>query len=622
MVPVPDQANPHPLAGEKSDHSSRIGQSLTMPIHIPWPVRNPPKVQRRKLDVPDSSLLLESGTRDMHGRVISASYHRGSPTGYKLKGKSQKGHADSSVGSDDVFDHASLDLQNVSDNDDIPTEDIDSEGFNDFGGDSPPHSPPYSPPARRSNIIRLRVRGLEAASASASATASSSAVSNAQPWVVTRPVIGGPHDGSVIPSFLGHVAHRLTDKSYKPSLEMDTRVTYFKLMKERKGSMSTEAQILLAGTRLFHIVEIMHTNIDKILGIPVEGRLITAQPGTVDSKTLVMRALRMTSQTLQTRKVIHGGGVQSGIVAKTGRAAALALDQVTAWLWVMLRNTLFTDMSGTQIRAAILSEFIDGLVTRGNISWRSTALAYLYHQLGMSTRLKNASISGYYTLLQAWIYLCFPCFRPVRGSPFEAPDRPQAEWWNVPNLDNSPDRLMHLRNHIDKLTPYQVEWLPYGPDPVSDDPRTIYSGWIQYRDIIEPYLPSRVLRQIGYIQVIPPPIPHPPSANRSGNHHAYKVSWRPTETCDAWMQFPFSTGLDLEYFERSDHNKTAWAPNYLQWYLKYSHSFFVLDATTIGGVRTTSYVPQNSSNHGVALVPRNLSAHGIPLLPAHGAETH
>ncbi|CAI9090071.1 OLC1v1024761C1, partial [Oldenlandia corymbosa var. corymbosa] len=69
---------------------------------------------------------------------------------------------------------------NVSDNDDIPTEDIDSEGFNDFGGDSPPHSPlyspPHSPPARRSKVIRLRVRGLGVASAStsASATASSS----------------------------------------------------------------------------------------------------------------------------------------------------------------------------------------------------------------------------------------------------------------------------------------------------------------------------------------------------------------------------------------------------------------------------------------------------------------
>ncbi|CAI9102798.1 OLC1v1001141C1 [Oldenlandia corymbosa var. corymbosa] len=160
------------------------------------------------------------------------------------------GQAGCSVGLDDVFDHASLDLQNVSDNDDVPTEDIDSEGFNDFVGDSPPHStphsppysPPHSPPTRRSNVIRLRIRGLGAApaSASASATTSSSAASNAKPWVVTRPVIGGPHDGSIIPSFLSHVVHRLTNKSYKPSFEMDTRVTYFKLLKEWKGSMSTE----------------------------------------------------------------------------------------------------------------------------------------------------------------------------------------------------------------------------------------------------------------------------------------------------------------------------------------------------------------------------------------------
>ncbi|CAI9117289.1 OLC1v1018650C1 [Oldenlandia corymbosa var. corymbosa] len=352
-------------------------------------------------DVPDSSLLLESGTRDMYGQVISTSYRRGSLIEDKSKGESQMGQAGKSMGLDDVFDHASLDLQNVSDNDDVPTEDIDSEGFNNFIGDSPPHSPP----ARRSNIIRLRVRGLGAASASASASASSSAF---------KKVV-----------LLGHVAHRLTDKLYKPSLEMDTRVTYFKLLKEWKGSMLTEAQILLAG------------------------RLITAQPGTVDCKTLIMRALRITSQTLQTSKVIHGGGVQSGLVPKTGRAATLALDQVTAWLWVMLGNMLFTDRSGTRIRVAILSEFIDGLVTCGNISWGSVTLAYLYHQ---------------------------------------------------------------------------VEWLPFCPDPVFDDLRTIYSGWIQYQDIIEPYLPSRVLRQIGYIQVIPPPIPHPLGANRSGNHHAYKVS--------------------------------------------------------------------------------------------------
>ncbi|CAI9106282.1 OLC1v1005404C1 [Oldenlandia corymbosa var. corymbosa] len=333
----------------------------------------------------------------MHGRVISVSYHRGSPAGHKSKDVSQMGQIGSSVGLDDVFDHVSLDLQNVSDNDDVPTEDIDSEGFNDFVGDSPPHSPPHSSPARRINVIRLRVRGLGAASASAS----SSAASNAQPWVVMRPVVDGPHDGSVIPSFLGHVAHRLMDKSYKPSLEMDTRVTYFKLLKEWKGSMSTEAQILL----------------------------------------------------------------------------------------VVMQNNVI------------------------NVSYTS-----------------------------------------------------------------------------------------YGPDPVSDDPRTIYSGWIQYRDIIEPYLPSRVLRQIGYIQVIPPPIPHPLSANRSGNHHAYKVSWRPTEAFDVWMQFPFSTGLDLEYFEQSDHDKTACAPNYLQWYLKYSHPFLVLDATTIGGVRTTSHwVNQLSEIHRNAL---------------------
>ncbi|CAI9115667.1 OLC1v1016636C1 [Oldenlandia corymbosa var. corymbosa] len=128
----------------------------------------------------------------MHSRVISASAHRGSPSGHKSQGQSHMGQAGSSVGIDDVFDHASWDQQNVSDND-VPTEDIDSEGFNDFGGDSPPHSPrhspPHSPPARRSNVIHLRVRGLGAASASASVSASAS--SSAAIFLVIPPQ-GGP----------------------------------------------------------------------------------------------------------------------------------------------------------------------------------------------------------------------------------------------------------------------------------------------------------------------------------------------------------------------------------------------------------------------------------------------
>ncbi|CAI9111957.1 OLC1v1012311C1 [Oldenlandia corymbosa var. corymbosa] len=345
----------------------------------------------------------------MHDRVISASYHRGSPSGHKSKGQSHMGQAGSSVGLDDVFDHASLDLQNVSDNEDVPIEDIDSEGFNDFGAIT------------------------------------------AQPWVVTRPIVGGPHDGSVIPSFFGHVAHLLTAKSSKPSLEMDTRVTYFKLLNEwKKGSMSTEYQILLAGTRLSHIVDIVHTNIDKALITAFVERLIIAQPGTVNCKTLVMRALKMTSQTLQTSKVIHGGGVQLGLVVKAGRVAASGLD--------------------------------------------------------------------------------------------ETPGQPRAGWYGIPIPDNSAERLRKLRLQIDKLTPTNVEWLPDGPEPVYDDPRTIYIDWIQYRDIIDPYLPNGVLRQIGYIQVIPPPISYPISAIRSGNHHSYKVSWRATEALDAWLQFSFSSG--------------------------------------------------------------------------------
>ena len=55
----------------------------------------------------------------------------------------------------------------------------------------------------------------------------------------------------------------------------------------------------------------------------------------------------------------------------------------------------------------------------------------------------------------------------------------------------------------------QVVWVPYGPEPASDVPRTVFTGWLRYRDVIEPYMPDRVLRQFGYVQTIPMPINRP-----------------------------------------------------------------------------------------------------------------
>ncbi|CAI9094018.1 OLC1v1029652C1 [Oldenlandia corymbosa var. corymbosa] len=203
----------------------------------------------------------------------------------------------------------------------------------------------------------------------------------------------------------------------------------------------------------------------------------------------------MPVEDLVASKAYQGGEIQGKEVLQYCRIGRYARDQAIAWLWLMLGNTLLTDRSGTRIRVVILSEIVDDLATCHELSWGSATLAYLYRQLDVPG---GDRASGDLTM-------------------------PQAGWWDVPGRDNIAKRLKKFRREINGLTATDVTWLPYGLEPVDDDPSTLYNGWIQYRDIIEPYLLVRVLRQIEYIQTISPPIPSPSEVFRSNKSKMYKI---------------------------------------------------------------------------------------------------
>ena len=69
----------------------------------------------------------------------------------------------------------------------------------------------------------------------------------------------------------------------------------------------------------------------------------------------------------------------------------------------------------------------------------------------------------------------------------------------------------------------QVSWLPFGGGPAAVLQRTAYMGWIVYRDIVEPYMSARFVRQLGYVQSIPSPILRPEKAVRAWNSKLYNV---------------------------------------------------------------------------------------------------
>ncbi|CAI9094912.1 OLC1v1030743C1 [Oldenlandia corymbosa var. corymbosa] len=371
--------------------------------------------------VPNPSLMVGSGTRDLRGRKVYASARAGDTEDVSQMDPFAQSHimlrrahvdrvdlANSSQRLDKVFDQTCLDQENVIGKDNVPFEDFDSKGYDDFEDDTLSSPPPVRPPSVVKSPPSFRpppsVRPCIVVRLPRSAfVSSSSSVSSAGTWFVTTPVKSGPQDSSVILSFLGHVAHLLTEDSHKNPFKMDTRITYFKSLKDWKGAMETEGKNLLERTELSHIVDIMYNNIDQAL--------ITA----------FVKSLTATG-------AYQSGGVQGKVVVEHCHTGRSARNQVIAWLWLMLGNILFTDRSRTRIGVAILSEIIEGLATCHEISWGSATLAYLYRQLGVSTRSQNASMSGCYTLLQAWIYEYFPSFRPSAGRASRDPAVPRAGW--------------------------------------------------------------------------------------------------------------------------------------------------------------------------------------------------
>ncbi|KAL6515742.1 hypothetical protein OROHE_018432 [Orobanche hederae] len=308
-------------------------------------------------------------------------------------------------------------------------------------------------------------------------------------WMVTEEMPGGPIDGSVIPSFGGHVPRHIWTGEMRGLLKCHSRTAACQSLSEWRSVMSPSLVGRITSIGLYHLMDAIFRHIDfplisafvkrwqpdtnsfhmpfgemtimlhdvwQILRIPIEGRLVDADSTSTQLQVDVMEVLGVSrSELLSTHWA--GGGVLMDSIFRSCRDAGRVEDtQAVAWMWLLFGSTLFVDKSGNRIRPSCLLEVRDGMDTIGQYSWGSAALAFMYRKLGIASRGDSMGICGCLTLVQAWIYEYFPCFRPHRERMIVESTYSRANTWSVPIEGKDEHRLQSLRRRIDQLTAVEI----------------------------------------------------------------------------------------------------------------------------------------------------------------------
>ncbi|XP_021758538.1 protein MAINTENANCE OF MERISTEMS-like [Chenopodium quinoa] len=355
-------------------------------------------------------------------------------------------------------------------------------------------------------------------------------------WLVSTPMAGGPEDGSVIPSYGGHVAASIWGGVERGVLRCMSRRKMCTALDQLRQSLLPETLAPIDQSGLSHLPGIMYQHLDwplisafverwqpdtnnfhlpfgemtimlhdvyHILGISVDGTMVSTVMDPLQLRQYCSFMMDLPVKELRKPTYAPSGALSSKVLETSFNVERPLEIYVVSFLWILLGSSLFVDKSGNKLHPSIIHELqpVEGTFITSSYSWGSATLAYLYRQLGQSSRGDCDFISGCLTLLQAWIYEYFPCFLPQQGTLTREPGRPRALLWDVGSPPKSPDRLYAFRARLDVLTDIEVNWMPYGPDPASVVPTTLFSGFLRYRKIIEPYMPDRVVKQLGLVQV-------------------------------------------------------------------------------------------------------------------------
>ncbi|WVZ88309.1 hypothetical protein U9M48_034845, partial [Paspalum notatum var. saurae] len=220
-----------------------------------------------------------------------------------------------------------------------------------------------------------------------------------------------------------------------------------------------------------------------------------------------------------------------------------------AWLWYLLACFLLPDSSGDTVDSALLSILDRPWVDIATFSWASCTLAHMYRQLcdGCQRKENSSSIGGCLYLLQE---------RAFEDS------RPTVLWFwrDVEVVTGWIDgRYKRYTNELDCVTYHQIEWMPCYREEIEEAElsplcRRDEDLWravvpLIFFVVVEYHIPTRVLRQFGRRQVIPP---HTVSTDLS--FHRKRRQGRYSET--DWQRVPVKAG---------EAHDEAYFVEYLRW---------------------------------------------------------
>ena len=223
-------------------------------------------------------------------------------------------------------------------------------------------------------------------------------------------------------------------------------------------------------TNTFHLpfgeMTITLDDVYCILGIPITGRAVSAEPldfqGSVSlvretlgvSETAARQELlvsRGTSVRLEWLRTIFSGG-DYGHDAESIRCAA------RAYLLFLLGCTLFADKTATRVPVVYLTLLAD-LDADSTYAWGAGALAFLYRHLGLATRSGVQQMAGYMTLMEAWLYEHFRLVFPHANINYRA-NTPRVYRWILRKDTGQMQSHQHaLRESIDLLHAEEVKYL-------------------------------------------------------------------------------------------------------------------------------------------------------------------
>ncbi|WVZ50356.1 hypothetical protein U9M48_001615 [Paspalum notatum var. saurae] len=185
-----------------------------------------------------------------------------------------------------------------------------------------------------------------------------------------------------------------------------------------------------------------------------------------------------------------------------------------AWLWYLLACFLLPDSSGDTVSSTMLPILARPCAAIATYSWASCTLAHMYRQLcdGCRRRERTSSIGGCLYPLQVWSWERLPIGRPVRRDreewPFED-SRPTVLWLcrDVEVVSGRIEgRYKRYTNGLDCVTHRQVECTPYSREEIEEAELSPLCRRDEnlYFVMVEYHMPTRVMRQFGRRQIVPP----------------------------------------------------------------------------------------------------------------------